>query len=601
MDIVLISPPWPLFNRPSVQVGALKSFLKSREPGLQIRTYHPYLRLASEIGFDEYLKISQSSWAAESVFAALLFPGRKGPEELFKKAAAGRFGRGQAVPDFKKITACAEQTVEAFLERLPDVRLAGLSLCLNQLTAGLYIAKRLKQRLPETAVVVGGASCSGILGKGLLDAFSFIDYAVTGEGELPLLDLWHFLSGKKEEITSRAVYWRGRQGAVRKEQVSDISSLPLPDFDDYFSEISRLGPRASGIVPLLPIEASRGCWWARCNFCNLNLQWKGYRIKSPEKIAREIDFLSQRYMVLDFAFMDNCLPPRQAPVIFELTRRHKRDYSFFAELRTGHSRQDLAVMASGGLKDVQVGIEALSTSLLARLGKGTSAMNNLAVMRHCTELGINLQANLILHFPGSSDEEIRQTMENLDFAWPFASLKTVSFWMGMESPVCRHPARFGIKAKGPHRFYSLLFPHSTADKLEALILEYRGDRKKQRRMWKKVEKKVKEMKRAKAALSDTQGLLTYRDGRQFLIIRQVLPDGTILRHRLTGPSRSLYLACLEPVSLDYLAETAEGLPREKIAAFVDDLHAKRLMFREGERVISLAIRENKYAPIDGKQ
>jgi len=601
VDIALIAPPWPLFNRPSIQLGALKAFLKSREPGLNTRVFHPYLQLAVATGLEEYLEISKSSWAAESVFAALLYPDREGPEKLFYKALAKRSGKGQSLPDFKRITALAEKTVDSFLEDLPRVRLAALSLCLNQLTAGLYIAKRIKEISPDTTVVLGGASCSGILGEGILNAFPFVDYIVTGEGELPLLELWRYLSGKKEGITSPAVSWRkkGAAGQIRKEQVADINSLPPPDFDDYFFEMRRLGPAAAGITPLLPIEASRGCWWSRCNFCNLNLQWKGYRAKSPEKIAAEVDFLSTRYMALDFAFMDNCLPAKQAPEIFRLIRKEKRDYSFFAELRIGHSRRDLALMASGGLEDVQVGIEALSTSLLKRLGKGSTAIDNLSVMRNCTEWGIDLQANLILHFPGSSDDEVKQTLENLDFAWPFAPLKTVSFWMGMESPVYREPERFGITAKWPHRFYRLLFPPSMAGMLEPLILEYRGDRKKQVMMWKQVEKKVRSMNRARMAFPGHRKLLSFRDGRQFITIRQVLPDGRILRHRLTGLSRKLYLACLEPRELDYLVELDGGLSREKISAFADDLHAKKLMFREGERLLALAVRERSRACSNG--
>ena len=124
--------------------------MKSREPGLDVRVFHPYLRLAVATGLEEYLEISKSSWAAESVFAALLYPDREGPEKLFYKALAKRSGKGQSLPDFKRITALAEKTVDAFLEDLPRVRLAGLSLCLNQLTAGLYIAKRIKKLSPDT-------------------------------------------------------------------------------------------------------------------------------------------------------------------------------------------------------------------------------------------------------------------------------------------------------------------------------------------------------------------------------------------------------------------------------------------------------------------
>jgi len=595
LDIALISPPWPLFNRPSVQLGALKAFLKTREPEIEVRAFHPYLRLAAEIGFEDYLIISQSSWAAESVFAALLFPKHNGPEKLFYKALGNRFGRERSRLDFNQITTVAANIIDHFIQDqvFAELRLAGLSLCLNQMTAGLYIAKKLKERIPETIIVLGGASCSGPIGPSILAAFPFVDYTVTGEGEGPLLDLWHFLSGRSERIKSRAISGGAKKSKSleAKEQIGDVNKLPTPDYDDYFRELGQLGAKAAGISPLLPLEASRGCWWSRCNFCNLNLQWKGYRAKTATKVASEVKSLSSRYGVLDFAFMDNCLPAKQAPEIFSLIHRQKRDYSFFAELRVGHCRKDLAVMARGGLSDVQVGIEALSTSLLRRLGKGSSAIENLAIMRHCTELDIRLQANLILHFPGSSDEEVRQTLVNLDFVWPFAPLKTVSFWLGAESPVYREPEKFNIVAVKRHPYYSHLFPDNVASKLVPLILGYRGDRQKQYKLWKKVEQKVASINREKAELAHRGKLLTYRDGEHFLTIRQILPGGHTLKHRLTGSSRNLYLACQEPVTLDRLEALVQGRQRGEVEAFVNSLCQKRLMFREGDRVLALAVRE----------
>ncbi len=567
---------------------------------MKVRAYHPYLRLATTIGLEDYLKISQSSWAAEAVFAKLLFPGHEGPEELFYKALGRKFGKGKN-PDFERVVSQAEAIVDRYFSpgHFAFPRMTGISLCLNQLTAGLYIAKKIKAQAPNTIIVLGGASCSDVIGQSLLEIFPFVDYTITGEGELPLLELWRYLMGKKKTISSSAICSRTKgDDKPKKDQIPELDQLPLPDFDDYFLELSQLGGTGAGISPLIPIEASRGCWWARCNFCNLNLQWKGYRAKSSQRVVSEIDYLSKRYMILDFAFMDNCLPKRQTPKIFQLLSRQKKDYSFFAELRVGHSRQELGQMAAGGLKDAQVGIEALSTRLLQRLNKGSSAIDNLAIMRHCTEWGIELQANLILHFPGSSNEEVMETLENLDFAWPFSPLKTVSFWLGADSPVYREPENFGIYNIRNHGFYTLLFPKDTANGLRPLILEYTGDRTRQKNMWRAVEKKVAEMNKARSRMKIKGKLLGYRDGGEFITIRQILPDGRILRHRLSGLSRKLYLACLEPTAVERLAELAEGTGMERIDSFVNVLCSKRLMFREGHKVLSLAVREKIPVPMD---
>jgi ribosomal peptide maturation radical SAM protein 1 len=308
-------------------------------------------------------------------------------------------------------------------------------------------------------ICIGGASCSGRLGPSLLEVFPQIDYTINGEGERPLLGLLRYLQGKIDTLPG-AVCGRTERAFrddIEKDQVPNLDFLPVPDFDDYFEQLDQI-LKGRSVSPVLPVEFSRGCWWRRCNFCNLNLQWSGYRAKSLKKVVSEIDYLSRHYGVLDFAFMDNALPRRYAASLFHYLAGHNRDYSVFAELRAVHSRDELVTMARGGLKDIQVGIESLSTSLLKRINKGVRAIDNVAIMRHAEEVGIRLDGNLIMHFPGSTQEEVEQTIEALDFVWPFRPLNTVSFWLGLGSPVEQRPSDFGISGIRPHPFFACLFP-----------------------------------------------------------------------------------------------------------------------------------------------
>ena len=72
--IALLSTPWPLFNRPSVQLGALKAFVKRELPGTRVDVFHIYLKLAAALGYDLYRQISERTWLSESPYAALLYP-----------------------------------------------------------------------------------------------------------------------------------------------------------------------------------------------------------------------------------------------------------------------------------------------------------------------------------------------------------------------------------------------------------------------------------------------------------------------------------------------------------------------------------------------
>jgi len=58
----------------------------------------------------------------------------------------------------------------------------------------------------------------------------------------------------------------------------------------------------------------------------------------------------------------------------------KKDLRLFSELRATTSWAELKVMGKAGMQEVQIGIEALSTPLLKKLHKGTSAIQNLEIM-----------------------------------------------------------------------------------------------------------------------------------------------------------------------------------------------------------------------------
>jgi len=85
-DVILVSMPWSLFSRPSIQIGALKAYLKLQFPYLNIAAYHFYLKVAETIGYKLYHSISKSTWLAETIYAAMLSPEKfKTIEKIFYK------------------------------------------------------------------------------------------------------------------------------------------------------------------------------------------------------------------------------------------------------------------------------------------------------------------------------------------------------------------------------------------------------------------------------------------------------------------------------------------------------------------------------------
>ena len=586
--VALISVPWPIFNRPSVQLGSLKSFLE-QQPGFAVDCYHPFLNIAKNLGMDVYREIGYNGWAGEALFSPLLFPEKK--EDARKLFSRSFKGTGKKLPKFDDLVKNIDETCTTWLSafNLEQYNLIGFTACFNQLLPSLYFADKIKKKNQEIPIVMGGSSCAGELGSSLIDTFNQIDFIIDGEGEKALHHLCNFLSTTQKSLPEK-IYTKKQVPRIPSEKTVDIGALPYPDYSSYFEEIRRIFPHQP-FIPVLPIEFSRGCWWNKCTFCNLNVQWQNYRYKKGGRMAEEALQLSKTYECLHFTFTDNALPPKETDTFFSTILKERIDFDFFAEIRCITKPETLQLYRRGGLSTVQVGIEALSSSLLVKMEKGTKVIDNLAVMKLCSGISIKLEGNLITEFPSSTQKEVDETMTNLDFVLPFAPLDAATFFLGYGSPVYSKHKDFSIQAIVPHSKNRLLYPKKLLRATTMLINDYRGNRVDQRNLWRPVKKKILAWQRFHQERSQKSSHpLSYRDGGTYIIIRQERIAGSPLLHRLRGLSRKIYLFCETPCSLDTILREFPKITKKALIRFMDDMHNKRLVFLEDEDVLSLAVR-----------
>jgi ribosomal peptide maturation radical SAM protein 1 len=616
-EVALVAMPWPLAERPSIQLAVLKSYLVQQfQSAVNVRVFHPYVSVAANLGLDLYQKVAGRSWLAESVYAPLLFP-----EQLpYAQALVDRLGGRRLGVDPLDLKVMGQQIADIhrrdnILEQLAQADLVGISVCLAQLTASLYLVRQLKRRSPHVPVVIGGSSVCGELGLSLLRAFPEVDMVVDGEGERPLAALVaQMMDGPTKARKPIPGLTQRSNGTVcqgpARIQMASLGGLPIPDFSDYFDEL-RSHPESRHWVGQLPIEGSRGCYWHKttpqnprrgCQFCNLNLQWQDYRSKEPRRVAQEVALQAHKHKVLRFCFVDNVLNQGRSLVLFKELQRLNLGLELFAEIRGPLSRESFREMRLAGMKQVQIGIEALSTSLLGKMNKGLQAIDNIEMMKWCEAFGIRNHSNLLLGFPGSDSRDVSETLEAMEFVNCYQPLRVVQFWLGEGSPIQIAADTYGLRQVKNHSWYRAWFPADMLEQLRLMVKEYRGDRNRQRKLWQPVRQRVASWKRGyqAARLSfDGAPLLGYNDGGSFLIVRR----RTVERNqadmlRFEGKSREIFLYCDTVRSLEVVCSRFHPLSPRKIEHFIDDLVAKRLVFREGDRILGLALNEDTRSWLD---
>lgn len=660
--LMLVSMPWALADRPSIQLGSLKAYVtRSFGASIRVKAAHPYLDVERVLGRSLYRRIAERSWLGEALYAALLSPERTSAcARLFYKqwprAEAGPF------PVFEELV----RKITEFHETMPLWRdlekadLVGISVCFAQLSSSLFLGRALKARVPAVPIVFGGSLVSGPLGKSLMESFPWIDFVVSGEGEKPFAHLasglfpqlgdsqkgqtferllasqassvdetdgfptpvherlWD-VSGIPRELQSATPHGKGRlwgPGVLFREkdnriggggwsQCTDLDDLPIPDYSDFFQEARTSG---YGRIPIftIPVESSRGCWWhtvregrsdkRACRFCNLNLQWRGYRSKNPQRIAQELEMLADKHKSLRFVFVDNALNPAKLSQTSRLIQGTGKDFHLFGEVRLPMSREQARDLRLAGFRQIQAGIEALSEGLLRRLGKGTHVIQNVAWMRHCEEFGIENHSNLILEFPGSTSQEVAETLDVLQVVKIFRPLKGVRFWLGEGSPMAVDPKTAGLKGIGNHPHYRLLFPEDVFRRTRFMVKRFQCDRVRQRRLWRPVWDFLRQWQREDSAFRDITGcgkpMLGYSDGGTFLLIRRRDCRGLVhVTYRLSGPSRDIYLRCLDPIRLEELKKHYSDFSPEVLGSFLKDMVTKGLVFEHRGWFLSLAVEE----------
>ncbi len=310
LRVALVNMPFAASERPSIQCGLLKAGLA--RAGYSVDVFYLNLEVAIEIGHDVYRKLADARWdhlLGEWLFSVAAF-GPRDDEEAYREAhpriaqTCEKLGRS-----FEDLCRLRNDTLPALVERWAAASdwgayaVVGFTSTFEQNVAALALARRIKERHPDVVIVFGGANFDGEMGPEYVRAFPWIDYAVVGEGDEALPNLLACLARGENVLAVPGVAGRVNGTVVKNGSaplVRNLDGLPDPDYDDFFSELSRLGrERVLGqAMPLLLFENSRGCWWGEkhhCTFCGLNALGMTYRSKSPERVHDELRRMSARY------------------------------------------------------------------------------------------------------------------------------------------------------------------------------------------------------------------------------------------------------------------------------------------------------------------
>ncbi len=472
MDLLLLQPPAVKPSEPPLSLAVLLAHLKGA--GLKADALDASLgayiyllggdRLAAEAGetTDTYLRRALR-YRADSLaqlrrpdaadnFARYqtavsylnrllgLWKGAEGSERL----TLGDYQHGSLSPfapeDLERLARGEARTLfapyfrEEVLPRVAAARPRIVSLSINYLHQALpafELAGMIRRLLPQTLLVAGGGlvtSWREPLRREALRLFPF-DRVVFGPGEAPLAAL----------AAGRAGEDYGLEETSSLGFAPDFGFAPLGDY---------LSPE-----PVLPLSASRGCYWKRCLFCpEASAPVHPYAASPASEFPDLLLECSRSYGVRNFHLTDNALPVSTLRALAS-RREDLQGLRWFGFVRFEPILEETsfaAQLAQSGCRMLQLGLESGSQRVLDRLGKGLRLESAERVLAALHRAGIASYVYVMLGTPGETEEDAEATLRFLEeHAGRIGFLNIAIMNLPQGSGLLDDPALHGIASSAP--------------------------------------------------------------------------------------------------------------------------------------------------------
>ncbi|MFA5270822.1 MAG: radical SAM protein [Candidatus Omnitrophota bacterium] len=338
-------------------------------------------------GFNSYGRGMEESWISHGLCSISSYAKSQGYSvELVDLRCLKRWG------DFAK----------KMKQLAPDV--VGVTMMSVDYNPALKSINILKNILPETKVVVGGAHPSIVLDE--VSKEKNIDYIITGEGEISFVELLRAIA--RGEKPSRII-----KGIVPES----LDDLPFAD-RELFKDFEYPLPPEEFQSPFVTIIAGRGCKY-NCNFCQPAerlIFGQKVRRRSSANIIEELCVLRDKYNFKSVMFHDDCIT-EDRKWIDDFCNLYVKNG--FTQIFACQSRADIvcanedmiALMAKTGLKLMFIGFESGNQRVLNFLRKGVKVEDNYKAAEICRRYKIKIWANYMLGIPTESKDEARDTVK----------------------------------------------------------------------------------------------------------------------------------------------------------------------------------------------
>tara|TARA_B100000674_G_scaffold498509_1_gene537316 strand:+ start:2226 stop:3572 length:1347 start_codon:yes stop_codon:yes gene_type:complete len=297
---------------------------------------------------------------------------------------------------------------EVFQRQVP---LVGMTIVDTTVHSSNFLARQIKKLNSDICIIAGGPAMS--FKECRIRLSQDFDYYLVGEGEeaiVEFLDEYRDINTFQKSTLPQGFH--SAKGDLHKDlplrELSSLELQPKPDFTDF-----ELHPYTESALPMI---STRSCLF-QCKFCADIHSMGGFRKLSSNQILRDlrqVHRLGYRKVWMNDLLINGIL--RELIEAFERFNSEGCHIEWIALATPNNQLKSewLQSLANSGLHTLNFGLETGSPKIMRAMGKGFNLQQAEAALKRTRQAGIQTQLNVIVGFPGETEEDFQMTLEFLE-------------------------------------------------------------------------------------------------------------------------------------------------------------------------------------------
>lgn len=294
-----------------------------------------------------------------------------------------------------------------------EPQFVGITAITPRMNSALYLAKKVKEIDPDIKVILGGPHIH-FEHETIIDNES-VDFCVSGEGELTVLELIECLSNSGDPAKVKGITFKhGSEVIVNPDRpfVQDLDTFTFPArelmFHPAYKGLWTDGQTFSSVL------ATRGCPY-QCAFCAAPAIWgRKHRRRSVEDVLDELEEIYQKFGVRYIRFVDDLLIVDKKWTIGlcrGIIERGLTDLIWACDGRVGLISEELLdEMINAGCLVIFYGVEFGNQRILDFCNKGFTIKQVRETIDMTARVGISSYGYFMMGYPTETIETIEDTI-----------------------------------------------------------------------------------------------------------------------------------------------------------------------------------------------